>query len=77
MSESRAQAISELEKLWKAVFGGPPAVKSEAGTLAQFLVDHLPPAPAYRPGLAAGQAQEMILGVEAADEVPADPARAA
>ncbi len=45
------QAVRELENLWKAVFGGPPAVRSEAETLAQFLVNHLPPAPAYRPGL--------------------------
>ena len=51
MTVSAERAISELEKLWKAVFGGPPAVKSEPHTLAHFLVDHLPPAPAYRLGL--------------------------
>ena len=45
------QAVRELENLWKAVFGGPPAVRSEAETLAQFLVDHCPPAPAYQLGL--------------------------
>ncbi len=48
---STERATSELEKLWKAVFGGPPAVKSEPRTLAQFLVDHLPPAPAYLLGM--------------------------
>lgn len=77
MSESKTQAISELEKLWKAVFGGPPSVKSEARTLAQFLVDHLPAAPAYRPGLAAGQAPDRAVQADGAEEAPVDSARAA
>jgi hypothetical protein len=53
VTANRQQAISELEKLWSAIFGGPPAVRCEAETLAQFIVDHLPSAPAYRPGLVA------------------------
>ncbi len=65
MTVSTEQATSELEKLWKAVFGGPPAVKSEPRTLAQFLVDHLPPAPAYRLGL--DPPEPVADGVETQD----------
>lgn len=41
----------ELNQLWCAVFGQPPAIKAGPEVLADVLVKCLPPAPAYRPGL--------------------------
>ena len=49
---SKDRATYELECLWKAVFGGPPSIKSQPEVLADYLVRCLPPAPAYRPCVA-------------------------
>lgn len=41
----------ELNQLWRAVFGQPPAIRARPDVLADVLIKCLPPAPAYRPGL--------------------------
>jgi hypothetical protein len=43
MSDARANILS----LWRAVFGGPPAIDADPRLLADLLVRHLPAAPPY------------------------------
>jgi hypothetical protein len=43
-----ASAKTELESLWTALFGGPPAINAEPEMLATILVAHAPPPPPYQ-----------------------------
>jgi hypothetical protein len=47
------QAAQELAELWREVFGQPPPLRDEPELLSRILVQNLPPAPPYRPGLPA------------------------
>jgi hypothetical protein len=40
-------ADHDLDQLWRAVFGEPPAVEADPGLMCAILISCLPPAPPY------------------------------
>jgi hypothetical protein len=41
---------SSIVRIWRQVFGEPPAIVAPNALIISILVENLPPAPPYRPG---------------------------